>query len=214
MPFLNEKDRHARAHERKRIASEHTVVSRRGDHLQILATSKTRVGFDDWQQEVRPGRDADSETFFYVGRLGASHYHRVEVQFGQDSPGSFLVNPKNGKTIFLHNGSDAVVLSPHGEWLLSMDPLNAPYMVTVTALDRDGPTLQLACWGGPSATVVAASFRGWHSATSFDVALNVKQADQKQPQVLPLRAEFGSQGWAVASSAPDALKNAGYHCYR
>ena len=68
--------------------------------------------------------DGDEETHWYLGTLPGSRYQRVEVQFGHDAPGNFLVNPQSGKVAFVHNGADLVAPSPDGMLLVTWNALN------------------------------------------------------------------------------------------
>src|SRR5262249_57595272 len=84
------------------------------------------IVFTDWSVAPRRTREGDAETFIYAGTLAGSHYHRVEVRYGHDSPGSLLVNPASGKTAYVHNGGNGVAAPPNGLPPPGSPPLTPP----------------------------------------------------------------------------------------
>lgn len=210
VPYTDEKGRGARKQEQARIAAESAAVQRGDKMLRIKPQSGAAVEFMDRQTPARADADGDSERFFYAGRIGAGAYHRVEVLFGHDSPGSFLVNPASGKTAFVHNGGDTVVLSSDGNWLLDLDPLNAPFLLAVADLGADGPESALICHGGGSG-IASVSFKGWHDDKSFDLVLT---PGGQGAAGVALRIAFDGQGWRPAAADAKALEALGYGCWR
>jgi hypothetical protein len=213
IPYSGDYDDKVRAQERLLITGEGNSVQRTGKQLTIKPTAGKSLSFRDWTQGGGTTGDGDSERFVYAGRIGASGYHRVEVLFGQDSPGSFLVNPASGKTAFVHNGSDVAALSGDGKTLLAFDPLNAPYLLVIAALDAAGPTIELQCRTADGAKVAAGSFKGWSGDNAFAVVYSLAPGTNAASRDIPVRFDRGEQGWHW--SAPDAPlfgKTAGFAC--
>lgn len=199
-------------HERKLIDSVGGSVNRDGKRLGVVPAQGAPLAFVDWKVPATKSADGDEETHWYLGRLAGSGYHRVEVQFGQDSPGSFLVNPASGTTAFVHNGSDVAVPSPDGMHLATFNTLNPPLSMRVAALDASGPRLALQCDVGKDADRVVGAFRGWHDAHSFDIALQVHAETNKLQHAVALRVVQDSTGWRIATPDPAQLTAIGFAC--
>ncbi|MEO5624500.1 MAG: hypothetical protein ABIQ70_00650, partial [Dokdonella sp.] len=131
--------------ERTLMGATGTVVKRDGKRLTITPTSGSPAVFVDWIMATTKTADGDQTTHAYLGRLRGNGYHRVEVQFGHDAPGNFLINSETGATAFVHNGSDIVMPAPDGMHLLTFNTLNPPLSLRVAALDAIGPRLVLTC---------------------------------------------------------------------
>jgi hypothetical protein len=159
--------RQARVFERQLLGSVGNIVRRTGGHLSITPARGSPIVFDDWSQATTRSREGDSETFVYTGTLSGSHYHRVEVRYGHDAPGSFLVNPATGMTAYAHNGSHAVAVAPGGTRLAVFDTLNAPYPLVVAALDAPGPAIEVRCRIDAGGARVVGEFCGWQDAAVF-----------------------------------------------
>jgi hypothetical protein len=199
-------------HERKLIDAAAGAVKRDGKHLSVTPTSGTPALFVDWNVPVSKTADGDAETHWYLGRLDGSGYYRVEVQFGHDAPGNFLINPANGKTAFVHNGSDVVAPSPDGLQLVTLNTLNSPLSLRIAALDSAGPRLVLQCETSNENEHVAVQFKGWHDARSFDVVLEIHPDNNKLARRIALRMTQGSAGWSLSTSDHVPLIAMGFGC--
>jgi hypothetical protein len=145
------------------------------------------IVFTDWFVTTRRTREGDAETFIYAGTLAGSLYHRVEVRYGHDSPGSFLVNPATGKTAYAHNGGNVVAATPNGLRLAVFDTLNAPYPLVVAALDAQGPAAEVRCLVDAGAVRVTGAFCGWRDNTAFEVQFTSKRGPSSMSSVAVAR---------------------------
>jgi hypothetical protein len=200
-------------HERKLIAASNAAVKREGKRLTIVPVSGAPAVFLDWKMPTTKTADGDEETHWYLGRMSGSGYHRVEVQFGHDAPGNFLINPGSGKVTFVHNGSDVVVPAPAGKYLLTFNTLNPPLSIRVAALDAAGPRLHLQCEVGKDNDRIAGQFKGWHDAGSFDLALQIPAAHSEPVQAIAMRLTVHDGLWSVATSHPERLAATGFNCH-
>lgn len=199
----------ARAGERRLIDASGGAVQRSGQRLTITTAAGKTVEFVDWNKPASRSADGDSEAHRYLGRLPGSGYLRVEVQFGHDAPGSFLLNPATGKTAFVHNGGDVVALAPDGGSIVVFNTLNPPLVLQLGVLDDTGPHLGLRCTAGADAG--SWQFKGWHAAHAFDLALQPKGA--KPDETLVLRVARKADAWQVMTPDPDRLvRGAGFSC--
>jgi hypothetical protein len=132
-------------------------------------------------------REGDAETFIYAGTLPESHYHRVEVRYSHDAPGSFLVNPTTGKTAYAHNGGNVVAATPNGLRLAVCETLNAPYSLVVAALDAQGPAVEVRCRVDAGAARVTGAFCGWRDNTAFEVQFTSERGPSRVPAVAVAR---------------------------
>jgi hypothetical protein len=201
------------AHERKLIQASADAVKRDDKRLTIAAASAAPAIFLDWKMPTTRTADGDEETHWYLGSMPGNGYHRVEVQFGHDAPGSFLINPASGKVAFVHNGSDVVAPAPDGKYLLTFNSLNPPLSIRVAALDATGPRLALQCEVGKDNERVQGQFKGWHDAGSFDLALQIPAAHSELVQAIVVRATQRGGGWSIAVSEPDRLAAIGFVCH-
>jgi len=189
----------SREHERKLLDAAGPTARREGKQLSITPTSGEVVKFVDWTEPTTKTGDGDAETHWYLGRLGGSGYARVEVEFGHDAPGNFLINLQNGKSLFVHNAADLAAPSPDGRLLVSYNALNPPLSLRVAALDGEGPRLALQCQVPEGGARLAPVFKGWHDATSFDLVVEVGE-QSKSMQRLALRASHDGGHWRLAAS--------------
>jgi len=201
----------AQAAERARIDSNSRRVARNDKQLVITTIDGSAATFVDWVQPETKHADGDSETHYYLGRLPGSDYQRVEVQFGHDAPGSFLINPKSGKVAFVHNGGDIVALSRSGWHVADFAPLDEQRPLRIAMLDETGPRVELQCAlaHGEKTDVL---LKGWHDSFTLDLELDVP-ARAAQPAVrLPLRLARAPGGWSIASTDAAQLGASGYRC--
>jgi hypothetical protein len=199
-------------HEQRLIATENGGVQRRGTHLRIVPAKGAPVAFSDWKIAETRNADGDEESHWYLGRLAGNGYHRVEVQFGQDAPGSFLINPVSGKTAFVHNGSDVIEASPDGLHLVTFNADNPPLSIRVAALDASGPRFDLICAASKVDDSIVPAFGGWHDAQVLDIALNSRDTNGKIEHRAALRFTLAGTGWTVAESDKTQLDAIGFVC--
>ena len=198
--------------EAKRIAESGGAAKRDDKRLTLTPSKGAPVVFADWKDIVTKSIDGDGETHWYLGALKGSGYQRVEVQFFHDSPGSFLVNPANGKSLFVHNGSDVSSLSPDGQYLLNYDDLDAPLTVRIASLDANGPAMTLQCKGPTADEGPHFEFKGWHDAASADLALVGQAERSKLAHATAVRLRHTAAGWEIATDHPEILKEVGFSC--
>jgi hypothetical protein len=197
------------AGERALVDAAGSTVKRAGKRLTVVPSAGAPAIFLDWTRATTKSAEGDLQTHAYLGRLAGSGYHRTEVQFGHDSPGSFLVNPRNGKIAFVHNGSDVAVPAPDGLRLITFNSMNPPLSVRVAALDASGPSLSLTCTVKPDSPATA-RFKGWHDASSFDLAL--LPGGTRGEEILALRLQHDAQGWHIASPDPERIAAIAFAC--
>jgi hypothetical protein len=198
-------------HERKLLAAAGSKVSRDGKRLIVKPAQGTPVVFADWKQPATKTEDGDEETHWYLGTLPGSSYERVEVAFGHDAPGNFLVNPQSGKVVFVHNGADLVVPSPDGSLLVTWNSLNPPLSLRVAALDADGPRLVLQCEAPEGKQRLTPVFKGWRKAHVFDVVVEIGEQGKSMARLgLQLSDETGR--WQVGASDAARLGAIGFYC--
>ena len=198
-------------HERALVAASSGSVKRDGKRLIVTPASGTTLEFVDWIEPTTKTADGDSEEHWYLGRMPGSGYLRVEVDFGQDSPGNFLINPQSGKIAFVHNGDDIAAPSPDGRLLVTFNALNAPLSIRVAALDESGPRLLLQCEVPDDGRKLTPLFKGWHDIGSFDLVLELGEQRKAMPR-LALRAQQDSSGWRIAASDVGRLASVGLAC--
>jgi len=192
-------------HEQNLIAAADGAVRHEQQRLVIKPAAAPAVTFIDWAEPTTGTADGDSETHWYLGTLPGNGFHQVEVQFGHDAPGSFLVNPQNGKSAFVHNGSDIAAPAPGGMHLVTFNADN-PLLLRVAALDAAGPRLELECAAHAQGRLTA-QFKGWHDEASFDLVLTAPGAPP-----LPVRIAHENAGWTLEPADPGALPAAGIAC--
>jgi hypothetical protein len=200
-------------HEGKLIGASNGAIKRDGKRLTIVPVSAAPAIFFDWKVPTTKTADGDEETHWYLGRLDGNGYHRVEVQFGQDAPGSFLINPQSGKIAFVHNGSDVVVPSADAAHLLTFNSLNTPLSIRVAALDAAGPSLDLQCEVGKDNDRVTGQFKGWHDASSFDLVLQIPAVNSGPVRVIATRLTQHDGAWGIAASDSERLAGIGFACH-
>src|SRR5208283_2076181 len=127
------------------IFREKQHVHRSLKRLTITPLSGPPIIFANWSDPGGPQREGDAVKYFYAGRVGRFEYYRVEDRLEHDSPGSYLINPRNGKMAYAHHGDDIVALSPDNVHLLVFNPLNLQKdrALTVASLSADGPSIEL-----------------------------------------------------------------------
>jgi len=210
-------------HERTSLQAARGTAKREGKRLTILPADGGPVVFIDWKVAATKSADGDDETHWYLGRMldlslsstaglpPGGNYHRVEVQFGHDAPGNFLINPQNGKLAFVHNGADIAVPSPDAKLLVTFNTLNPPPSIRVAALDAAGPRLALQCETVESGTPVTPVFKGWHDARSFDLVFEIG-GQSKSMVRLAMRLTRSGAAWEVAAGDRARVTQIGFAC--
>ncbi|HEX6833637.1 MAG TPA: hypothetical protein VF132_08890 [Rudaea sp.] len=193
-------------HEQSLIAAAHGAVRREGKRLTIKPANGAPAVFVDWKIPTTKTADGDEATHRYLGTLPGNGYHRVEAQFEHDTPGSFLVNPSNGRTAYVRNTADIDAASPDGLNLVTWNVDAMSLSLRVAALDAEGPRVTLQCANGVDDSRLAALFKGWRDANVFDIVL----LDLKDP--IPMRFTRGENGWRVAAAKP--VDKLGFICRR
>lgn len=201
----------SQAHERERIAASAGFARRDGRRLTIAVPGAAPLEFVDWKQAETPSADGDSETHWYLGRMAGNGYERVEVEFGHDAPGSFLINPRTGKVAYVHNINDIAAPSPDGMLLVTFNALNAPLSLRVAALDGAGPRLVAVCAAPDRGTRLTPVFKGWRGAAAFDVVIEVGEQSKSMAR-LAARISASAAGWQVAASSPGRAEQIGFAC--
>jgi len=197
--------------ERKLLEAAGATAKRDGKRLTVMSASGASAAFVDWVMATTSSADGDQETHWYLGRMAGSGYARVEVEFGHDAPGNFLVNLQSGKVAFVHNAADLAVPSPDGMHLLTWNSLNSPFSLRVAALDAAGPRLALQCQAPEGKQRLTPVFKGWHDAGSFDLVIEVGEQGKAMPR-LALRATQGRGSGGLAVSDPARFAAIGLAC--
>jgi len=199
-------------HEQALTDATHGRVKRAGKHLSVVPANGAPVVFSDWKMPESKAADGDGETHWYLGRLTGSNYERVEVQFGQDAPGDFLINPASGKVAFVHNGSDVAQQSPDSTQLVTFNADNPPLSLRVAVLDATGPRFGLICAASSNDSKSVPAFKGWHDAHSFDISLDSQDAHGNMVPGTALRFTQSTTGWSLAASDKAQLARIGFEC--
>jgi hypothetical protein len=197
--------------ERKLLEVAGAAAKRDGKRLTITPASGMPVTFIDWTVAATKSADGDDETHWYLGRMPANGYQRVEVRFGHDAPGDFLINPQSGKVAFVHNGADIAAPSPDGKLLVTFNALNPPVSLRVAALDATGPRLVLQCEAPESSTRLTPVFKGWHSATAFGLVFEVGEQSKSMPR-LAVHLIRKTDGWQLGASDTARLERVSLAC--
>jgi hypothetical protein len=191
------------------ISSSH-IVSRKGKSLVIQREDgKPPFQFLDWTKTVGAGQEGDSESFVYAGSLGNSGYLKVDVFYGHDSPGSFLINPKNGDALLIHTGGDLASLSKDEKTLMIMNHgLNPSFSILVATLNQSGHNITLRCRedvgdrGFRIRPKIIPFFTGWHIKpyVGFDLFLIVQESDNNSVpryEAIPVQFSEINSKWHV-----------------
>jgi hypothetical protein len=194
------------AGDKKRLAESGGHAKREGNTLHVGSAV-----FVDWKKPEIKSADGDGEKHWYLGTLRGNGYDRVEVEFEHDSPGTFLINPANGKMAFVHNGSDVVALSPDGKFLLTYDQSNTPLALRIASLDENGPTLAVSC-SGDSNEEMHVEFKGWRDATHVELAVVSHGVHSRLAKANAMEFVVSGARWALAVADVDALRAVHFGC--
>ncbi len=204
--------------EGRRISARRGSVSRNGKILTVASRSGAPFLFRDWVKAATSEADGDEETFIYAGMLKGIGYHKVDVHFGHDSPGSFLVHPRSGKVLFVHTEDDLASLSPDRQRLMVLNNgLNPPFGLVLAALRPEGPAVRLHCLSEGGQRIIP-TFRGWHAspAVGFDLVLVVRQpGEQEIYETMPMRFIYLNNEWrALVLDAERLQQSTGLNCWQ
>lgn len=204
--------------EARRISARRGSVSRKGKILTIASRAGAPFLFRDWVKVATSEAEGEEETFIYAGMLKGIGYHKVDVHFGHDSPGTFLVHPRSGKALFVHAEDDLAALSQDQRRLLVINNgLNPPFGLILASLRPDGPVVRLHCLSEGAQRVIPA-FRGWHAspAIGFDLVLIVRQpGEQEVYEAMPMRFIYLNNEWRALVLDAERLQQAtGLNCWQ
>ena len=204
--------------EARRMAGRRGSVSRNGKILTIASRAGGPFRFRDWAKPATGEVEGDEESFIYAGMLRGVGYHKVDVHFGHDSPGSFLAHPRSGKVLFVHTEDDLATLSQDRRHLLVLNNgLNPPFGLVLAALRKNGPAVQLHCLTEGAQRVIP-SFRGWHAspAVGFDLVLVVRQpVEAESYEAMPMRFIYLNNEWrALVLDAERLQQSTGLNCWQ
>lgn len=175
----------------------------------IIKGPKQFWTLSDWQ--LNSG-DGDSQHYRY-DRLLTADYLKIDVFYGQDAPGSLLINHQTGTALNVHTANDIVAPSPDNRQLLvANDGLNPPLGLMLFSLGRDGHRLELQCQSlRQYSSPIRQTFHGWHSTSKgFDLVLSVGQQSQA------IRFDYRQSGWQMATTDPAWLQQPllGFQCWQ
>jgi len=194
------------AGDKKRLAESNGRAKREGNTLHVGPAV-----FVDWKQAETKSADGDGEKHWYLGTLRGNGYDRVEVEFEHDSPGTFLINPANGKVAFVHNGSDVVALSPDGKFLLTYDQSNSPLALRIAALDANGPALAVSC-AGDANDETHVEFKGWRDASHVELAVVSHGVKSRLAKANAVQFAVSEGRWTLAAADVEALRAMHFVC--
>jgi hypothetical protein len=187
------------------------MVKRDGKRLTVVSRDGRASTFVDWKQPTTKTADGDEETHWYLGRMPKNGYERVEVEFGHDAPGNFLINPQSGKVAFVHNAADLAAPSPEEKLLVTFNALNPPISIRVAALDAAGPRLVLQCEVPEGRERLTPVFKGWHDASAFDLVFEIGEQSKSMAR-LAMRISGDGSGWHAGASDVARLSRLGLAC--
>jgi len=199
------------------ISANRQIVSRLGKALVIQRENGNSIRFLDWSTAGGSDHEGDSESFLYAGALGNSGYLKVDAFYGHDAPGSFLINPKSGATLFVHSGSDLVSVSKNHRTLMTMNSgLNPPFGILVVSLNEAGYDITVRCQGSGdrrTSPKIIPFFTGWHvdPFIGFDLTLMIQQLDSgttPRYEAIPVRFSQKDSTWHVSVPEPQRFAQA------
>ncbi|HEX7810975.1 MAG TPA: hypothetical protein VF460_03620 [Burkholderiales bacterium] len=204
--------------EARRMADRRSGVSRKGKVLTIASRAGAPLQFRDWVKPATSEADGDEESFIYAGRLKETGYHKVDVHFGHDSPGAFLVHSRSGKLLFAHVEDDLASLSADRSRLLVVNSgLNPPFGLILATLRQEGPAVRLHCLSEGGQRIIP-TFRGWHAspAIGFDLVLVARQpGEQEAYEAMPMRFIYLNNEWRALVLDAERLQQAtGLNCWQ
>jgi len=196
--------------EKMLIAANSKVVSRSGNTLVIQREQGEAFRFINSSTAGRPDFESDGNSFVYDGVLGNSGYLKVDAFYGSDAPSSFLINPKNGASLYIE-GSDLVSVSKDSKRLMIMNNgVNPPFGILMVSLNEAGYEVVVQCKDiryKRTGSKIIPFFTGWHinPYVGFDVVLLIQQMDSgaiPRYEALPVQFSLKNSTWQVAVPDP------------
>jgi hypothetical protein len=186
-----------RQNEASALASTGGRVARKGKQLSVSPARGATLHFVDYEQKGTAEADGDAIVYTFDGTLAKTRLWRVEVHYQHDAPGSWLIDPETGVSLFVHNGGQTTAVSNDGRWLFNAEPYNAPFRVTLTDLADPAFPNRVDC------RVTQATAAGTLGACGFDadggVGLSWAGDAKVAYRLLP-----GKDGhWSLARSSAD-----------
>ena len=171
LPWIGEDDLEgARQHERARLGGTQGLVSRQGARLVVTPMRGFPLAFTDWNTPATRDTEGDTRYYWFAGTMSGSGYLRVEVHYGHDAPGSYLVSPVTGEFAYLHHGDKVGAVSGDGARAAAFDELNEPFRLVLAALDAAGPRVEVECRFERPSREFRARTCGWLDATRFELS--------------------------------------------
>ena len=140
------------------------LATRAGDRLTFKPRKAAPIVFRDWTLAEAKDREGESRKYRYLGPGG--DWHRVQVDYGHDSPGTYFVNADSGAMAYAHNGGQVVALDPAQQTLVTFEPLNEPHRLVVATFGATQATIDYECRLTWSAAARADTC-GWTDADTF-----------------------------------------------
>ena len=197
LPWIGEDDLEgARKSEAARIGGTEGMVARKGKRLVVTPTGGPPLAFTDWDQPGSKTAEGDTRYYWYAGTMQGSGYLRVEVHYGHDAPGSYLIQPGTGAFAYVHNGDKVGAVSGDGAHVATFDELNDPYRVVIATLEAKGPRIELECRFARPPEGVRAQTCGWLDAGRFELGWG-REGEARVPYQFALR----DKRWQVTVGA-------------
>jgi hypothetical protein len=197
LPWIGEDDLEgARQHERARIGGTQGLVARQGARLVVTPMRGPPLAFTDWNTPATRNADGDTRYYWFAGTMPGSGYLRVEVHYGHDAPGSYLITPVTGALAYLHNGDKVGAVSGDGARAAAFDELNEPFRLVLAALDAAGPRVEVECRFERPSRELRAHTCGWLDATRFELSW---ERDGEAP--VPYQFVFDDKRWQLTVGA-------------
>jgi hypothetical protein len=135
------------------ISAQKGIVTRSGRSLKIKRGTLSPIVFKD--ALPKRGDAGDDERFVYAGLLGSTGYHRVEVNYKHDVPGTYFLRTDTDAMFYVHNGEYVPLLTKNGLMIIFGNSPTPPFGIIIVNLTGSKPKIQLQCVS--------------HSATNDDV---------------------------------------------
>jgi hypothetical protein len=188
-----------------RIAGTEGMVARKGLRLVLTPSAGSPLTFTDWNKPATGSADGEMRMYYYAGTMPGSDYVRVEVHYGHDAPGSYLIEPHTGALAYVHNGGQVGALSGDGHRVATFEPLNEPYRLAIATLEPLAPRVEIECRFNEVTRELHAHACGWLDHERFELSW---AKDGAAP--VPMLLELQKGRWELrigASAAP-----VGVHC--
>lgn len=208
------------ADEKSLILMHRDTVNRMNKVLSIKGQNNDALKFIDWSRAETNHQDGDGETFRYAGMLANIGYHKIDVSYLHDSPGSFLVSPKTNSILYVHSDDLASIPTNSPLLMIMNNGLNPPFGIGIINLQKAEEHMKLHCQGrGDRKPEIIPFFKGWHVAPSigFDVVLLVEMTDagSGRYEAIPIQFTQDNRQWHVFVPEPQRFtKITGISCWQ